>query len=118
MSPPTDLPVVAVGHVFGAAGRAGELRELLHSHQQRVAALPGCRLCHFGSSLDDPDQYVVTQEWETPEALRDYIQSDALYDFRRRMFGMLTRPRQLTIHFVRESAALEDYAPMDPRRAD
>lgn len=81
-------------------------------------ALPGCRLCQFGSSLDDPDRYVVTQEWESVEALRAYTRSNELYDFQRLMFGMLTRPWQLTLHFVRQSAALEDYAPMDPRRAD
>jgi quinol monooxygenase YgiN len=111
-------PIIAVGHVFGVAARAAELPELLRSHQERVEALPGCRLCHFGSSLDDPDDYVVTQEWESVEALRGYVRSDALYDFRRRMLDMMTRPWQLTLHFVRESVALEEYAPMDPRRAD
>jgi quinol monooxygenase YgiN len=110
--------VVAVGHVFGVAGRARELRELLRSHQERVRALPGCRLCHFGSSLDDPDDYIITQEWESLEALRVYLRSNELYDFRRHMVDMMTRPWQLTLHFVRESVALEDYAPMDPRRAD
>ena len=118
MSSPTHQPVVAVGHIFGAAGRADELREVLLSHQERVAALPGCRLCHFGTSIDDPDHYVVTQEWDSVDALRAYTRSNALYDFHRLMFDMATRPWQLTLHFIRESVALEDYAPMDPRRAD
>jgi hypothetical protein len=65
-----------------------------------------------------PDDHVLTQEWESLEALRVYIRSNELYDFRRHMLHMMTRPWQLTLHFVRESVALEDYAPMDPRRAD
>jgi Antibiotic biosynthesis monooxygenase len=65
--------VIAIGQLDGAAARAEELRALLREHEGRAAATPGCRRFYVGVSLHDPDHYVITQEWDDPASLAEFV---------------------------------------------
>lgn len=110
--------VIAVGEVYAAVAKLDEVRGLLREHRDRISTLPGQRGCQIAVALDAPEHFLITQEWEDVDALRAYGRSDALHDFQRRLFGLTTRPWKLELHLVRESLALDEFAPTDPRRAD
>ena len=111
-------PVIAVAQLYGAAGRSEELRELLREHRARGAQEPGCTMFRVSVALDDPECYLMTQEWESADAVRGYMRSPALYDFQRRIIDLLTREWRMRFYFVGDALNYEDVAPMDPRRAD
>ena len=110
--------VISIGQLYGAAARAEELRALLREHKDRAAGTPGCRLFYVGVSLRDPDHYIITQEWEDPASLADFVRSPAVHDFQRRLVGLLTREWRFRVYRVHDAIAVEDIAPMDPSRAD
>lgn len=110
--------VIAIGHLFGAAGYAELLRELLREHEERASREPGCRLFHVGVSLSDSDHYVLTQEWDDAAAVAAFLRSATFYDFQRRLTGLLTQDMRYRVYRIRDAVALDEIAPMDPRRAD
>ena len=110
--------VIAIGQLYGAAARAEELRALLRDHEHRAAGTPGCRRFHVGVSLRDPHQYVITQEWEDPASLADFVRSATFHDYQRQLVGLLTREWRYSVYRAHDAIALEDIAPMDPSRAD
>ena len=110
--------VIAIGHLYGAAARADELRALLREHEERAAGTPGCRLFNIGVSLRDPNHYVITQEWEDLGALANFLRSPAAYDFQRRLVDLLTREWRYSVYRTHDAIEVEDIVPMDPRRAD
>ncbi len=83
-----------------------------------MAKHPGCRAASVSTSLADPDHYVVLQEWESIEALREFMRSPAHHDVQWRMIEMTATPWRFTVHTVGESVLVDEIAPMDPRAAD
>jgi quinol monooxygenase YgiN len=107
--------VLAITRIHGIAGRRGELRELMRATEGRVAADPGCRLYRFAATLDDPDEYVHVQVWESEEAFDAHQRSPAFGDYQRALFGLLARPSDMEIHRGGETVIPVPSAPPDPR---
>jgi quinol monooxygenase YgiN len=110
--------LLAVTHIHGLAGRRDELRELMRATESATQAEPGCRLYRFTAALDDADEYVHVQEWESDDAFRAHQASPAFEDYQRGLFDLLARPSDMTIHRVMGTTVPQPSAPLDPRSAD
>jgi quinol monooxygenase YgiN len=79
-------PLRARAHATGRAVRTG--REC------------ACRRSQVSAALEDPHHYALVQEWDSLQALRDHVGSQAFHDLQRRLTGM-TKRWQLDVHLVR-----------------
>jgi quinol monooxygenase YgiN len=109
--------VVAVTRIHGIAGRRNELRELMRATEEGVASEQGCREYRFAATLDDPDEYVHVQEWESEQAWADHQSSSAFREYQRALFGLLARPSDMRIHRGPPPVVPEPSGPGDPRAA-
>jgi quinol monooxygenase YgiN len=109
--------VIAITHIYGIAGRRGELRALMRDTEARTTAEPGCRMYRFAATLDDPDEYVHVQEWASEDAWRAHQSSLAFRDYQRGLFDLLARPSEMAIHRGAQTTTPEPSGPPDPRGA-
>jgi quinol monooxygenase YgiN len=109
--------VLAVTWIHGIAGRRQELRELMRRTEERVADEPGCVTYRFAATLDDPDEYVHVQEWESDGAFSDHQRSRAFRDYQQGLFGLLARPSDMRVHRALQTTVPEPSGPGDPRAA-
>ena len=109
--------VVAVTQIHGLAGSRDELRELMRATEQRVSEEPGCRMYRFAATLEDPDEYLHVQEWDSEQAFADHQRSPAFRDYQRGLFGLLARPSEMRVHRAPRTTVPEPSGPGDPRGA-
>jgi quinol monooxygenase YgiN len=109
--------VLAVTRIHGIAGRRTELRELMRATEERVAAEPGCRVYRFAATLDDADEYLHVQEWDSDAAFADHQRSPAFQAYQRGLFGLLARPSDMQLHRGIQTVIPEPSGPGDPRGA-
>jgi quinol monooxygenase YgiN len=110
--------VVAVTNIHGLAGRRDELRALMRTTEDTTRAEPGCRVYRFAATLEDPDEYVHVQEWESELHFREHQAADAFKAYQRGLFDLLARPSEMAIHRVSATTVPQPSAPLDPRSAD
>jgi quinol monooxygenase YgiN len=110
--------VLAITRVHGLAGRREALRELMRATEARVADEPGCRAYRFAATLDDPDEYLHVQEWESEDAFVAHQRSPAFRDYQRGLFELLARPSEMELHRGAETVVPEPSGPPDPRAVD
>jgi quinol monooxygenase YgiN len=110
--------VLAVTHIHGLAGRRDELRELMRVTEAATRQEPGCRTYRFAAGLDDADEYLHVQEWESETHFRAHQSSDAFSAYQRGLFDLLARPSAMAIHRTTGATVPQPSAPLDPRSAD
>jgi quinol monooxygenase YgiN len=110
--------VIAVGDMFGIAGRRDELRAVMARAEEDAATSPGCRRYVFSATLEDPDHVLLISEWETQGALDAHYRSAAFSAFQFGLEGLLARPSEMTVYTVADAVRPMDVRPMDPRDAD
>jgi quinol monooxygenase YgiN len=110
--------VIAITTVHGVAGRRDELRALMRETEARVISERGCQAYRFAATLEDPDEYLHVQEWADEAAFETHQQSKAFRAYRQRLFDLLARPSDMTIHHAALTVRPRPGEPMDPRSAD
>ena len=110
--------VLAITRIHGVAGRRGDLRALMSSTAASVVSEPGCRQYLFSAALEDPDEYVHVQEWDSEAAFGAHQSSDAFSDYQRALFELLARPSDMVIDRVASSVIPAASGLPDPRAAD
>lgn len=56
-------------------GRADDLAELLAEYQRHVRMEPGCRYFGAARDTDDPDRFILFEQYHSPEALDEHVAS-------------------------------------------
>jgi quinol monooxygenase YgiN len=110
--------VIAITSIHGVAGRREELRALMRETEARVVTEPGCHAYRFAATLDDPDEYLHVQEWADEAAFEAHQQSRAFQAYRQKLFELLAKPSDMTIHLAEQAVHPRPSGPMDPRLAD
>ena len=72
--------------------------DLFESYRGPVSVLPGCRSVQLYSHFSTPGDFVLIEEWNSPEALYNHIRSD---DFRKVLALMDLAAMPLTSVFSR-----------------
>jgi quinol monooxygenase YgiN len=111
-------PVLAVTRIHGLAGRRDHLRALMRDTEARAADEPGCRMYRFAATLDDPDEYVHVQEWESDAAFAAHQRSPAFAEYQRALFDLLARPSDMQVQRGGDRAVPVPSGVPDPRAVD
>jgi quinol monooxygenase YgiN len=110
--------VIAITSIHGVAGRREELRELMRETEARVVTEPGCHEYRFAAALDVADEYLHVQEWADEAAFEAHQRSDTFRAYRQKLFDLLAKPSDMTIHHAENTVHPRPSGPMDPRQAD
>jgi quinol monooxygenase YgiN len=110
--------VIAITSIYGVAGRRDELRTLMRETEARVVTEPGCHAYRFAATLEDADEYLHVQEWANEPAFEAHQRSDAFRAYRQKLFDLLAKPSDMTIHHAEQTVHPRPSGPMDPRQAD
>lgn len=70
------MPVLAIGRVYAIAGRRDELVALVRATAAEVRRESGCTTYEWAAALDEPDEFVLVQEWESQAALEAHYRGD------------------------------------------
>ena len=110
--------VVAITRIHGIAGRRDELRALMLETEARVVTEPGCQAYRFAVTLDDGDEYIHVQEWADEATFAAHQRSDAFRAYQQKIFDLLAKPSEMTIHLADRTVHPRPTGVMDPRQAD
>ena len=112
------MTVLAVGDVFGIAGRRPELVAALEAQERAAATEPGCLRFCFAATIADPDRFLLVGEWSDQSALDAHFRTEAFATYQLALDGLLAKPSSMTIHSVSASIRPVASGVMDPRDAD
>jgi quinol monooxygenase YgiN len=112
------MTVIVIGRVYGLAGQRAELVDLMGRTSAAARGEPGCRAYDFAATLDDPDTFLIVEEWDDQAALATHFAGPAYAVYQQRVFGLLARPSDVAVHDVAATTLPQPSQPMDPREAD
>src|SRR6476646_3170069 len=92
------MSVVAIGDLFGGAGRRRELQQLLATAEAETVNLPGCLRYAFASTVTDPDHVLLVSEWRDRAAMDAHYRSAEFATFQRSLDGLLVRHSELILY--------------------
>ena len=92
--------LIVIGRVACAEGKRDELIGLMREMQDASRAEPGCLRYGFYAAVDDPDEFIAVEEWESVAALRDHFSTDSLARFAAGLGEAVARRPELAIHSI------------------
>jgi quinol monooxygenase YgiN len=108
---------VVVARIFGLAGRADELRQLLLDRALVSRGEPGCAGYDVAALLDEPAGFLVVETWSSAEAMRAHFDSEAHASYQHEVDELLARPSEATVHEVASTTRpAPSTSPADPGR--
>ena len=108
---------VVVARIYGLAGRAGELRELLLDRAEAARDEPGCDGYEVAELVGDPATFLVVQTWTSADALRAHFASEAHALYQHQGDELLARPSEVVVHEVASTTRpAASTSPVDPGR--
>jgi quinol monooxygenase YgiN len=102
--------VIVIGRGRCAPGKRDELVEAMRWMQGESRQEPGCLRYGFYTSVEDPDEFVAVEEWESGEALRAHFAAPSIAEFGARVGGLIGGAPEVRIHGI---AASNDYPDLD-----
>ena len=67
----------------------------------------GCKRCDFCQSIEDENELLLLEEWDTQENLKNHLKSGRFKVLRGAM-NLLKEPYEMTFHTVSKSAGMEE----------
>jgi quinol monooxygenase YgiN len=102
--------VIVIARGRCAEGKGEELRDALRWMQGESRQEPGCVRYGFYTAVEDPDEFVAVEEWESAEALRTHFAAPSIAGFGERVAGLIGGTPEIRIHGV---AATNDYPDLE-----
>ena len=84
-----------------------ELSQTIASLSGAIGMEKGCRRCDFCQSVADENRFILLEEWNTEENLRNHLKSEHFRVLRGAM-NLLKEPREIMFHTVSRLAGLEE----------
>jgi quinol monooxygenase YgiN len=113
------MAVLVHAEIHGLAGRAGELRELLRLHAERLTNVQGnLAATPYEPVGSEPGEFVLDAWWRDEQALRAHYRTPEYADYAQRIGELLARPSDVTIHMIERSYRPTGDTSMDPTRQD
>ena len=91
--------LIVIGRVACAEGKRDELIGLMREMQDASRPEPGCLRYGFYASVEDPDEFIAVEEWESAEALRT-TSAPSVARFGAGLGGLVARARRSQIHAI------------------
>ena len=92
--------LIVIGRVACAAGRRDELADAMRSMQTESRTEPGCLRYGFYASIEDPDEFIAVEEWESKDALRTHFGAPSVAGFGAKLGGLIAGTPEVRIHHV------------------
>jgi len=102
--------VIVIGRGTCAAGKREELAEAMRWMQGESRKEPGCQRYGFYTSVEDPDEFIAVEEWESAATLRHHFAAPSVAGFGERVAGLIAGRPEIRIHGV---SASNDYPDLD-----
>ena len=102
--------VIVIGRGRCVEGKREELLDALRWMQGESRQEPGCLRYGFYTSLEDPDEFVAVEEWESADALRAHFGAPSIAGFGQRVAGLIGGPPEVRIHGI---ATTNDFPELD-----
>lgn len=100
--------LIVIGRVAAAAGKRDELGELMRWMQTESRQEPGCLRYGFYASVEDEDELIAVEEWESTAALRTHFGAPSVAGFAAKLGDLIGRPPEVQIHQVAATNAFPD----------
>ena len=84
-----------------------ELSQTIASLIGSIRTEKGCKRCDFCQSIEDEDDLLLLEEWDTQENLKSYLQSGRFRVLRGAM-NLLKEPYEMMFHTVFHLAGMEE----------
>jgi quinol monooxygenase YgiN len=111
------MSVLVHAEIHGLAGRASELRTLLHDHAAALSDAAGS----LGAAAYEPvsaeaGEFVLQARWRDDAALRAHYATPRYTHYMEAIGGLLARPSDVQIHYVERSVRATADLSLDPAR--
>lgn len=100
--------IVTVGRVTTDAQRREELVRVGQAVAQASRAEDGCIDYRIYQDMENPDEFVFVEEWESDEALRRHFATSHVAEFMQAITATLAGPPDVKFHTVASSLDLAD----------
>jgi quinol monooxygenase YgiN len=95
--------LIVIGRVGCAAGKRDELVEAMRAMEDESRQEPGCIRYGFYASVEDPDQFIAVEEWESKEALENHFGAPSVAGFGSKLGGLIAGTPTVDIHHVEKT---------------
>src|SRR3712207_4888033 len=98
------MSVLIHAELHGLSGRAGELRDVVREHAERLARAEGSLGAAAYAPLDgEAGELVLDAWWRDEQALRAHYATAEYAQYAQRVGELLARPSDATVHSVERS---------------
>jgi len=84
--------LVAIYFLTTSPDQSEEFNYLLQSIIGRTQFVPGCLKCSCWNSAEEPGNFLMMEEWESPEVLKQHFSSPVFHKLLMAMEICITRP--------------------------
>lgn len=92
--------LIVIGRVACAEGKRDEAIALMREMQEASRQEPGCLRYGFFASVEDPDEFLAVEEWETADALRTHFGAPSVARFGAGLGGVVAGAPEVKIHAI------------------
>ncbi|HEY8001855.1 MAG: putative quinol monooxygenase [Vicinamibacteria bacterium] len=92
--------LIVIGRVACAAGKRDELVEAMREMQTESRKEPGALRYGFFTSIENPDEFIAVEEWESREALQAHFAAPSVAGFGAKLGGLIAGTPEVAIHHI------------------
>ena len=98
--------IVIAGSVAVRPDRREEAVRVARTMAAATRGEAGCQTYRFSADLDDPNRFLIFEEWESEEALATHFQTPHMAAFREALPGLLAGAPSLKRYAVASATAM------------
>jgi quinol monooxygenase YgiN len=100
--------LIVIGRVSCAEGKGDELAELMRWMQTESRQEPGCIRYGFYTSVEDPNEFIAVEEWDSKEALQTHFGAPSVAGFGAKIGDLIAGSPTVEIHRVERTTDFPD----------
>jgi quinol monooxygenase YgiN len=89
------------------AAKRIELTQTIASLITSIRSDKGCKRCHFSQSMEDENELLLMEEWDTQDNLKSHMKSGR-FRVLRGTTSLLIKPYEMRFHTVFHPAGMEE----------
>ena len=100
--------LIVIGRVACAEGKRDAAIAAMRRMQDESRTEPGCLRYGFFAAVEDPDQFIAVEEWESADALRTHFGAPSVARFGAGLGDLVAGPPEVLIHGIGATNAFPD----------
>ena len=95
--------LIVIGRVGCAEGKREEFVELMKTMQEASRQEPGCIDYGFFAAIEDPEEFIAVELWESKDALQTHFGAESVANFGGGLAGLVGGAPSVEIHHVEKT---------------